>query len=531
MIGLFFLMYLFLRADTLSMTIDESSTCDVADASGRDIMFSKHLFNSANNHILNSLLLKKSVEVFGWHEWSIRLPNVLAFIVYFFACLLIMNRLSSDYLIRLAGLIIFCSPHYLLDYFSLARGYGIAVAFEMMALFFFIQYFSIHKRVMLLYAFGFIALASYANFTWLNVLVGMFVVVNISVLMDIGKPFRFNQLLSRLLYINLYPVIISIIFFVLSYKPISFLKGKDEFKWGAETWAASMHSFVNNLHYSQSGFLLSQDVRILLIKLFLVISIVVAGVISAKYFSQWRNEKPTAFKDQQLVISLLLLLVIICSTICQQYLIHTNYIDGRKALLYVPVILLLLTGTLSWLTTYKKSYGKVAWFSFCTICSIHFVSIFNFKSCNEWWFDATSKSAYLYIVNDSSAVPKQTAVNWLFFPSINLYNYRFYGGAIPSLSKTNEIQNFDSINYVYVIGDEIRTIPPVFKPVKRYLWDRFILKKDTAAYKTEVAQFIMNERKKLTGADFAELYWRQKADSFLLKQRTEMNWAALLYSE
>src|SRR5688572_2675621 len=99
--------------------------------------------------------------------------------------------------------------------------------------------------------------------------------------------------------------------------------------------------------------------------------------------------------------------------------------------------------------------------------------------------------AYQYIVNDNNSQPKTTGVNWLFSQSMDFYNKRMFNNAIPLLQKTNEMKSFDEVNYVYVLGDEIRSVPPQFKLVKRYLWDRFILKRDSIAYAADVYSFIL----------------------------------------
>jgi hypothetical protein len=106
-----------------------------------------------------------------------------------------------------------------------------------------------------------------------------------------------------------------------------------------------------------------------------------------------------------------------------------------------------------------------------------------------------------------------------------------FKNALPLLKKTNELADYEGMNYVYVLGDEIHNIPPVFKPVKRYMWDRFLLKRDQQAYdaalKTQIwQQHFMDSTKQLP---IEEL--RKRADSILLQQRKELNWSLLFLSE
>jgi hypothetical protein len=530
MIGFFFLFYISNRADKLSMTHDESSTTNVVDGTYSEIMFAPSMFGSANNHIVNSLLLKKSVQVFGWHEWSIRLPNVLSFILYFFAVVLLAGNLSSNEWIRLATIFFLCASHFLLDYFSLARGYGIAVAFEMVSLYFLIQFFTTRKTNLLFWSFLLAALAAYSNFTWLNIFLAQWLVFNLIFLFEKEKGST-GLFVREMLKLNASPLVVIVTLTLLIYKPISYLSGNNEFKWGADTWLTSFHSFVSNLHYSHSDYFLMHDARIFLLKVILVIFFCAGCLLLFQRIFRDRWKQVKTFPYYGLLIGVLLIAVLVLSTISQRYLLNTYYIDGRKALIYVPVLLILFAGLVTWIEQYYHFAGKTIWFLAYTTGLIHLMSIFNFYSCNEWWYDASSKMAYQFIVNDNNSQPKTTAVNWLFSQSMDYYNKRMFNNAIPVLHKTNVLQDFNDINYLYVLGDEIRNVPPQFKPVKRYLWDRFILKRDSVAYAADVYEYIIEQKRKKPAVGFSDKQWAQKADSALLQMRKELNWSQLLYSE
>ncbi|RXK59258.1 hypothetical protein ESA94_14045 [Lacibacter luteus] len=529
-VGLFFLWYLAQRSAALSMTHDESSTTNVVDGSFTDIMFAANMFGTANNHILNSLLLKFSVQLFGWHEWSIRLPNVLFFLVYYAAAILIVQRITQNRWLQVTGIVLFCTPHFLLDYFSLARGYGMATALEMMSLYFLLLYFAERKQKQLIYSFVLIGLAVYANFTWLNVLLAQWALLNLALL--IAEKQKLNILLLKpILKANIIPLVTTVLLVLLIYKPIGYLNSNNEFKWGSETWLTSFHSFAVNLHYTHSYFLLHYDIRIVLLKTVLILLALAAAVLLLQnlFFNKWKNIP--VFARYSLITAAGMLAILIISTIVQRHLLNTFYIDGRKALLYLPVLLLLLLSVAVWLfdvyPRFVKSFTGVA----ATLSILHFAGIFNFYSCFEWWYDASSKKAYQYIVADKNTTPKNTAVNWLFWQSMEFYNKRMFNRQLPPILKTNEISGYNNINYVYVIGDEIRNIPPVFKPVKRYMWDRFLLKRDEAAYRLSAETFILQQQLADTSLRLPLERWQQKADSALLEQRKQLNWNNLLYTE
>src|SRR5690606_10228180 len=79
-------------------------------------------------HILNSILAKFCLLIFGQEVWAGRLPNVLSFLLYFWA-----TYRFSLYIFKekwwwvLASVSFFIFNPYLLDFFSLCRGYGLSI--------------------------------------------------------------------------------------------------------------------------------------------------------------------------------------------------------------------------------------------------------------------------------------------------------------------------------------------------------------------------------------------------------------------
>ena len=221
--------YLFFRAVLLSLTHDESATTDLVSVSLAEIMFAPNQFQTANNHILHSIFMKWSVLLFGWKEWAIRLPNVLLFVLYFVTAVWYVNRLIQHYLLRLVAVFILCSVPYLLDFFSLARGYGMANAFSFAALVSLIGFFHYQKNKYLLFTFVFAAFAVYSNFTWLNVYLGLSLLLNCGILLFYQKE-NTRSLFQTIIFRNVPPLVIGALLSLLIYKPISYLKQQDEFK-------------------------------------------------------------------------------------------------------------------------------------------------------------------------------------------------------------------------------------------------------------------------------------------------------------
>jgi len=138
-ISVIFFAYVLVRAFSVGATIDEITTMEGARAlSFLDILSQSH--PTANNHVLNSLLLKALFSLGTSSLVIIRLPNVLAFILYLYWGYKISFKKLSPFVGLGCFALLMCNP-FLLDFFGLARGYGLALGFMMGALYFGTEFF------------------------------------------------------------------------------------------------------------------------------------------------------------------------------------------------------------------------------------------------------------------------------------------------------------------------------------------------------------------------------------------------------
>jgi hypothetical protein len=132
-LSLVFVSYEVARALRVSITIDEAATFLVYIKGGILALFN---FNEANNHFLNTLLSKIFTMVGGNHDFVLRLPNLLGYVAYLAFGWLLLKRYVRGTAAVLGFVLLNTNP-YLLDFFSLSRGYGLSLAFLMGALYFF----------------------------------------------------------------------------------------------------------------------------------------------------------------------------------------------------------------------------------------------------------------------------------------------------------------------------------------------------------------------------------------------------------
>ena len=136
-------------------------------------------FDAVNNHLVNSVLAKLFSLVAGTSEFVLRLPNLLAFAVYLLFSFLILDRFVKRKVVVVSGFILLSTNPYVLDFFSLCRGYGLSLAFLLTSLYFFLSFLEdtlrpepgSHRH--LRYSLAAASLAVLSNFTLLDVYVGL----------------------------------------------------------------------------------------------------------------------------------------------------------------------------------------------------------------------------------------------------------------------------------------------------------------------------------------------------------------------
>lgn len=158
-LSLLFGLYLSARAFLNPLVFDEAISYFLFIKNGS--FLPGDAFWSANNHLLNSALAYFSTRIFGLSEWSLRLPNLLAFPLYAFFGFRLIRNFSSP-LLRWWSLVLFFTLHGILEYFAYARGYGLLLSFLMAALWHWLRVYQTgtRKPFLWLISFSFLSLLS-----------------------------------------------------------------------------------------------------------------------------------------------------------------------------------------------------------------------------------------------------------------------------------------------------------------------------------------------------------------------------------
>lgn len=119
------------RAILSAVTTDEAFTAlDFAGKPWLEML----AYYDANNHVLHTVLVKLSLDTFGWNAVALRLPALLGGLLYSVMIWRLGRRWFGDSL----SMVAFCAAAAwaapVAEYFSLARGYALALAFFSWAL-------------------------------------------------------------------------------------------------------------------------------------------------------------------------------------------------------------------------------------------------------------------------------------------------------------------------------------------------------------------------------------------------------------
>ena len=134
LLGIIFLLTNLMSATCSPLTHDEAQTYlhGVMPGIKPLLLFT---FNDSNNQVLNTGLMILSTRVFGFSEFALRLPNILASLLYLYCTYWLTRRYRASW----PAMIILNAPLPIAAYFSLARGYGIANAFVALAIVFLVR--------------------------------------------------------------------------------------------------------------------------------------------------------------------------------------------------------------------------------------------------------------------------------------------------------------------------------------------------------------------------------------------------------
>ncbi|MBA2613409.1 MAG: hypothetical protein H0U95_15700 [Bacteroidetes bacterium] len=416
-LGVLVLAYISAKAYLSSFTHDESFTyLTYVHTSFMDIISFSNWYT--NNHILNSLFMKYSEQLFGCSELALRLPNLLLFCVYITYCYLLFKK--SDQLLIIAILLLLCTNNSLIDLFGLGRGYGMSYGFMVMSLYHFIRSFYDQKTKNIILFHTGALLAVLSNFTALDLYVSLLVIYNMIVFIDVklisNKKYNFFSANKA----HLLPLIVVII---ILFEPVRRLLMSNGLDFGGKN--GFYEDTVNSLiHYTLQFPHIPQFILVCLQILFTG-SVLIPFVFIIRMIMRKNEAFFINFKG--FIISNFLLALISLAIVLQRLIFKADYPVSRFSLFLFPLFILHFGFLLSYLSSvnFKRSI-TVAAFGLALVSLTAFTLKLNLRSCSEWEFDMETKNMLQKLTEyhqktNSDPQKIKLEINWLFEPTINFY--------------------------------------------------------------------------------------------------------------
>jgi hypothetical protein len=201
-------LYIWLRAYFVQFSIDECATFIMYVQTGRFLPPDATV--DANNHILNSFLSWCLFSLFGSNPLVLRLPNVLAALLYFYFAWKLSSLLTNK-LLQWVLIILFLGTHFIIEFFGYCRGYGLSMAFLLGALYYTMLLLDKFRPSTIIKAFVVLSLATLANFNLIFTTLTIFLVLNLILL---GRRKTISLKYRWVIFIGLATVVVLFAFVI-----------------------------------------------------------------------------------------------------------------------------------------------------------------------------------------------------------------------------------------------------------------------------------------------------------------------------
>lgn len=399
-----FLSYTIVRAALVSITHDEAfSYLQYGVKSYLEIAKSPppHI---PNNHILNTLLFKASTQIFGVSHFTLRIPNLFFHALFLVYSVLWLRKFQSNF-IKISGFLLLSANVYLLDFFALARGYGMGASLLFISLFYLFKYVEDKKLKSISFGMVAAALAVYANFTFLYAFLGFVGVYNVLFLADC---IHIKTLLKK----NIPILIITTVLACLIVIPLKKISG-DLFGGADSFFNNTVKSLSHSYLYTNSG---NGSV--------LLASFIVLLFSCALFYFLYTSLKRKKTRLTKLNVSLLVLVLVLLIQVVQHYLLGTPYITHRTAILYMPLFFTML---ICWLHALEQQgeFSKKIAIILCLLLSTGALANtligINIKSAFEWKYDAYNEAVVTDLITLRESENIRLGNTWFYEPGLNFY--------------------------------------------------------------------------------------------------------------
>lgn len=459
------LSYTSIRAYFMSFTYDESWTY-LSFVHLGFTNFKHFSVGDTNNHLLNTWLMELSIKLFGESEFTLRLPNLFAHVLFLFYSAKLVLNFRSKTLIITSFLLLNINP-YFLDFFSLARGYGLSMGLLMASLYYAYRYIiGAGKLINGFWSLFFAALALLAYFIMINFLLILSTIILFKTVLNIIKDKSLDKrYFGPVTLWNSLVVLLPVasLFYVL---PIIFgLKKAGSMDFGGKEgfWHDTVVYLINCVFWKFP----KPDLISILFQVFVAIVIMVSLISIINFI---RNNKSRI--DESFLIFLFALLILSSTaTIIQFKLMHILYPGGRYSMNNFLFFMLLLVFLAEHLCEKFKRTINITLIVLTFLFSLNFAYSFNLIRVHDWASEADTRDMIKFIMEKrKDHVEKENVavgVSFQFNSDANFYRIFYHQTWMGNM---NIKTLFYPLNdYYYIERNELKDMPKIpFKIIKEY---------------------------------------------------------------
>lgn len=410
------------KAYHASITHDEALTFLIyAGSPVMDII--NYEYPSANNHLFNTLLVKFFSSFLGSDEWVLRLPNLLAHFLYLLFTLLIVKQTRILY--RIPFFILLNFNPYLLEFFSLSRGYGLSIGFMMGAIYFFLMEIELTATKKYIYTCLFASFSVLSNFTNIYFLFALLAIYSFKIFWQLRKNKSGLRDYWKAITNQKWSILVILILLIILYNPMLKLIEKHQLYFGGDN--GFWDDTVNGLIFSSlnPGYTkISYNTLVFWVQAF-ILTILVISTISI-YFKSEITKFFSIKKERLYTISCIIWLIFFIVE-SNHYFFGTKYLIKRTALFLIPIFLLNFVFLMDLILENLRFKWVLitATYLLSGILIFHLSYTYNSVSFRDWTYDSNTKQMLkdleTYIQTENPNKQVQLGISWEFEPGINYY--------------------------------------------------------------------------------------------------------------
>jgi hypothetical protein len=432
--GVFAWLWLVARACVQSVTIDEADTylAWVSRAGP------SHWDAGANNHVLNSLLMRLFTSIFGASAITLRIPALIGAALYIGAAYCLARLISPKRLLQWALLVCLTYSPFVMDYLVAARGYSLASAFLLWMIAFAVGYQAkdteartagLRRTCVMISLCG--ALCICANFSF-AVADGL---TALGLFLWICHEHRRDYV--KILAAFTLPGL-AVAYFVVGSVVLAWPRG--QFTWGADSVLQMIKSLVSASLFEPNNYLLNPRLHHYFVHFgpFLYPLLLAFAVWRAVELLLHRRSSPLAMVCG---------LAMVAALVCHQFL-YTAYgilLPLDRTAMWVVLLLLVMAGALAAapLPSLMGNASGRALTGILAMIACYNVGCLRLNYFNEWKYDAGLKNVYavLSYYNHKYGMTK-VSTNWRYVAVINCYRTMSGQETIEPIPGAPSIVNF-----------------------------------------------------------------------------------------